>query len=124
MKIPAAHSTVNITNAMCIVDIRFAESMSYREVLPTVPLTTIVMIAMPVDCPVVLMVERIEFATLNFAGGTQPMITFVLGDEKNAIPIPATARAITTSHIGVPSFINAKNSKESAHSPIPADASL
>ena len=121
---PAMHNAVNIKNAICIVCMRSLEVISYSDTFPTVPLTTKVIIAIPVDCPVVRIVASIEFATPNLAGGTQLIITFVLGDEKSEIPIPATERAMMIIQTGVSDLINAKNSSEKAHSPIPIDASL
>ena len=89
-----------------------------------VPLTTSVMMAMPMVCPEVRMVETMEFATANFCGGTQLIITFVFGDEKSAIPNPAAANAMQTAHIGIPTYAKAKNRSVSAHTAMPDDASL
>ena len=82
------------------------------------------MMAMPMVCPEVRMVETMEFATANFCGGTQLIITFVFGEEKSAIPNPAAASARQTAHKGMPAVAKAKNSNVSAHTAMPDDASL
>lgn len=121
---PAAQRHVNIINAMCIAPISCSADTSYKETFPIVPLTTRVIIAIPEDCPVVLIVASMEFATANFAGGTQPIITFVFGDEKSAMPTPAIASAMITNINGVLFCMNTKNRSETAQNPIPSDASL
>ena len=124
MKMPRTHSPVKMKKQMCIVRMRSAAGTSYRDTLPMVPLTTSVIIAIPMVCPDVRMVETIELATANFCGGTQLMITFVLGDEKSAIPNPAAASAMQTAHIGIPTYAKAKNSNVSAQTAMPDEASL
>ena len=124
MMIPRTHNPVKIKKQMCMVWIRSAAGTSYRETFPIVPLTTSVMIAIPIVCPDVRMVETMEFATANFCGGTQLIITFVFGEEKSAIPNPAAASAMQTAQIGIPTDANAKNSSVSAHTAMPDDASL
>ena len=68
MNIPAIHRQVNTANATCIVFMRSATGTSYRDMFPTTPETTMVMMAIPEAWPVFLMVARIEFATPNFEG--------------------------------------------------------
>lgn len=124
MNMPRTQSPVKMKKQICMVRIRSAAGTSYRDTLPMVPLTTSVIIAIPMVCPDVRMVETIELATANFCGGTQLMITFVFGDEKSAIPNPAAASAMQTVHKGISADAKAKNSNVSAHTAMPDDASL
>ena len=95
MKIPAALVAQKMANAIWIVLSSFAGSASYSEMLPTMALVTSVMTAIPVACPTVRMVDRIELAIPYLAGGTQLMMILVFGGENIATPVPVTASAAT-----------------------------
>ena len=69
-----------------------------------------VIIAIQKDCPPVRVALRIELVTPNLDGGTQLITTLVLGDENKAVPIPATASAISIVTRCVPRPAKAKNS--------------